>query len=57
MKKLMLRFWIFINLWGTPDQWADDGTAIDAAFAWALAGPLAEFDDELSHYEELHIGG
>jgi hypothetical protein len=46
MKKLWLRFLRFAELWGSPDTWSDKEDAkIDAAFAWALAGPLEDFDD------------
>jgi hypothetical protein len=52
MKKLWLRFLWFVELWGSPDPYKD-GATIDAAFAWALAGLLTEFDDEMSQWEEL----
>jgi hypothetical protein len=60
MNKLLLRIWIFIDLWGSPDTWSDDPNAqIDARFAWALAGPLAKFQDEMDElgesYEQISV--
>jgi hypothetical protein len=52
MKQKLLHIWIFFCLWGTDDPWMD-GARIDASFAWGLAGIFAEYDDELSQWEEL----
>lgn len=52
MKYLFLRVYIFFDLWGSVDPWME-AARIDAAFAWALAGVMAEHSEELSQWEEL----
>jgi hypothetical protein len=52
MKLFLLHVWIFFSLWRSPDPWMD-GALIDAPFAWKLSGIFAEYDDELSQWQEL----
>ena len=49
---MLLRILIFFDLWGSVDPWME-AARIDAAFAWTLAGVMAEYDEELSQWEEL----
>ena len=45
----MLRIWIFFCLWGKYHH----EHRIDASLAWELAGIFAEYDDELSQWQEV----